>query len=103
MLLRGEPFRGRFRDSYETPQPFTPGQPTRIAFRINDVLHTFQRGHRIMIQIQSSWFPYIDRNPQKYVPNIFEAAPEDFQRATHRVLRSSAHPSRLGVRVLATP
>ncbi len=103
MLVRGEPFRGRFRQSYEVPQPFTPGQPARVAFRINDVMHTFQRGHRIMIQIQSTWFPFIDRNPQTYVPNIFEAAPADFQPATERVFRSAAHPSRLEVRVLAAP
>ena len=103
MLVRGEPFRGRFRASYETPQPFTPGEPTRVAFRINDVMHTFQRGHRIMIQIQSSWFPFIDRNPQTFVPSIFAAEPGDFQPATQRVFRSRVHPSRLGVRVLATP
>jgi hypothetical protein len=103
MLVRGEPFRGRFRESYEVPTPFTPGEPARIAFRLNDVMHTFQRGHCIMIQIQSSWFPFIDRNPQRFVSNIFEASPEDFQPATHRILRSSVHPSRLAVRVLATP
>jgi hypothetical protein len=103
MLVRGEPFRGRFRGSYETPQPFTPGEPTRVTFRINDVMHTFQRGHRIMVQIQSTWFPFIDRNPQTFVPNIFEAAPGDFVRATQRVFRSKAHASRLGVRVLAAP
>ncbi len=103
MLVRGEPFRGRFRDSYEHPRSFTPGEPARVAFRINDVCHTFERGHRVMIQIQSSWFPFIDRNPQTFVPNIFEAQDSDFVAATQRVLRSKAHASRLTVRVLPQP
>jgi len=103
MLVRGEPFRARFRDSYETPKPFTPGEPTRVAFRINDVMHTFKRGHRIMLQVQSTWFPFIDRNPQTFVPSIFAATAADFVVATHRLHRSQAHPSRLEVRVLQEP
>lgn len=99
-LVRGEPFRGRFRESYESPKPFVSGQPTEVAFDINDVFHTFQRGHRIMIQVQSSWFPFIDRNPQHYVPNIFEAKEEDFVRATHRVHHDPEHPSSISVGVL---
>lgn len=67
-LVRGEPFRARYRQSYEQPVAFTPNQPEQVAFDINDVFHTFQRGHRIMIQVQSSWFPFIDRNPQTFVP-----------------------------------
>ncbi|MGZ3460461.1 MAG: CocE/NonD family hydrolase, partial [Archangium sp.] len=99
-LVRGEPFRGRFRDSYSEPKPFKPGEATKVHFVINDVFHTFERGHRVMIQVQSSWFPFIDRNPQTFVPNIFEAKEEDFVRAFHRVYRSAAHPSALKVNVL---
>ncbi|WNG38834.1 CocE/NonD family hydrolase [Archangium violaceum] len=99
-LVRGEPFRGRFRDSYSEPKPFRPGEVTKVRFVINDVFHTFKRGHRVMIQVQSSWFPFIDRNPQTFVPNIFEAKDEDFVRAFHRVYRSAAHPSSLKVSVL---
>ncbi len=71
-----------------------------MRFVINDVFHTFKRGHRVMLQVQSSWFPFIDRNPQTFVPNIFEAKEEDFVRAFHRVYRSAAHPSSLKVGVL---
>ena len=99
-LVRGEPFRGRFRDSYSEPKPFKPGEVTKVRFVINDIFHTFKRGHRVMIQVQSSWFPFIDRNPQTFVPNIFEAKEEDFVRAFHRVYRSAAHPSSLKVGVL---
>ncbi len=74
-----------------------------MRFAINDVFHTFQRGHRIMIQIQSSWFPFIDRNPQRFVPNIFEAKPGDFVKATHRLHRGPESPSGLRVRVLPAP
>ncbi len=99
-LVRGEPFRVRFRDSYETPKALVPNEVTKVKFGINDVFHTFQRGHRIMIQVQSSWFPFIDRNPQKFVPNIFEAQDADFIKATHRVFRSAQQPSALHVNVL---
>ena len=100
MLVRWEILRGRFRDSYEHPEPFVAGQITPLAFELQDVLHTFKRGHRVMIQIQSTWFPFADRNPQKYVPNIFEADEEDFIKATHRVYRSRKYPSSVKVGVL---
>ena len=100
MLVRWEILRGRFRGSYEHPEPFVSGQITPVAFKLLDVLHTFKRGHRVMIQIQSTWFPFADRNPQKYVPNIFEAEEDDFIKATHRVYRSRKHPSSLRVGVL---
>ena len=77
-LVRHEVFRGRFRDSYSEPKPFEPGVPTNVTVPLQDVLHTFKKGHRIMIQIHSTWFPYIDRNPQKYVDNIYKANEEDF-------------------------
>jgi len=100
MLVRGEVIRGRFRDSYEHPKPFTPGEITRVRFELQDVLHTFKRGHRIMLHVQSTWFPLIDRNPQTYVPNVFKAEASDFVKATHRLYRSPAHPSRLKVGIL---
>jgi hypothetical protein len=91
-LVRGEPFRGKFRDSFEKPEPFVPNQPAAINFSLPDVNHTFRRGHRIMIQIQSSWFPLTDRNPQKFV-SIPEATEPDFQKATERIYRSKENAS----------
>ena len=66
-LVRGEPFRGKFRNSFEKPEPFVPGQPATITFTMPDAYHTFRSGHRVMVQVQSSWFPFIDRNPQTFV------------------------------------
>jgi len=87
-LVRGEPFRGKFRNSFEKPEAFTPGKEATIDFTMPDVNHTFRKGHRIMVQIQSSWFPLIDRNPQKFTM-IPEAKAADFQKATQRVYRTS--------------
>ncbi len=81
-LVRAEVFRGRFRNSFEKPEPFVPGQETEVAVPLQDVLHTFKKGHRIMIQVHSTWFPYIDRNPQKYVENIYKADEKDFIKST---------------------
>lgn len=102
MMVRSEVIRGRFRNSYEHPEPFVPNEPTRVAFPLQDVLHTFQKGHRIMVQIQSTWFPFIDRNPQKYVDNIFLADEDDFIKTTQRVYRSRDYPTHLRVGVLDT-
>jgi len=99
-MVRSETLRGRYRSSYSDPQPFTPGEITPVDVELQDVLHTFKRGHRIMIQIQSSLFPLIDRNPQSWVENIFEADEEDFIKATHRVHRSTEHPSSIVIRIL---
>jgi predicted acyl esterase len=77
-----------------------PGEPTRVRFELSDIFHTFQPGHRIMIQVQSSWFPFIDRNPQKYVENIFLAKDEDFQSAIHSLLRGPDFPSRIALPIL---
>ncbi|MFD2571764.1 CocE/NonD family hydrolase [Spirosoma soli] len=88
-MVRSEAMRGRFRNSFEKPEPFKSGEVTDVTFRLQDVLHTFKKGHRVMIQVQSTWFPLIDRNPQKYVDNIFKANAEDFQKATHRVYDNS--------------
>jgi len=101
-LVRGEVFRGKFRNSFEKPEPFVPGQISRIEFVMPDVYHRFRRGHRIMIQIQSSWFPLVDRNPQKFV-DIYKAKESDFEKATQRVYRSAEHPSRIEVRLLGSP
>lgn len=100
MLLRSEVIRGRFRNDYAKPEAFVPGEPTQVRLELLDVLHRFQKGHRLMIQIQSTWFPLVDRNPQTFAPNIYFAKPEDFQKATHRVFRSSHHPTSLNFGVL---
>jgi putative CocE/NonD family hydrolase len=99
-LVRGEPFRGRFWKSMEKPEALPANEFVRIEYALPDVLHTFRRGHRIMIQVQSSWFPLTDRNPQKFVPNIPDARPEDFVRATQRVSHSVKMPSAVDVLVL---
>jgi hypothetical protein len=99
MLVRGEVMRGRYRNSFENPEPFTPGEPTRVRFEIPAVMHTFEPGHRIMIQVQSSWFPLVDRNPQTFV-NIYEATEADFRKATHRIFHDATHPSAVRVDVL---
>jgi hypothetical protein len=98
-LVRGEPFRGRFRRSFETPVAFTPNTPDSLRFEMPEINHTFKKGHRIMVQVQSSWFPLTDRNPQSFVPNIFEAKPSDFVKATMRVYHAPGRASRLDMAV----
>lgn len=98
-LVRGDVFRGKFRNSFEKPEPFKPGEVTKIEFTIPDVFHTVRRGHRVMVQVQSSWFPLVDRNPQTFV-NIPTAKPEDFRKATQRVYRGGNAASSLTVQVL---
>jgi len=88
-LVRGEPFRGKYRNSFEKPEPFVPGQATSIRYELPDVYHAFRKGHRVMVQIQSSWFPLVDRNPQKFM-EIPRASAADFQRATERVFHGSS-------------
>jgi putative CocE/NonD family hydrolase len=88
-LVRSEAYRARFRNSFEKPEPFIPNQPTDVNIPLQDVLHTFKKGHRMMIQIHSTWFPYIDRNPQKYLENIFKAEEADFQKSTITVFSTS--------------
>jgi len=100
-LVRGEPFRARYRRSFEKPSPLVANTPDSITFEMPPIHHTFRRGHRIMVQVQSTWFPHIDRNPQRYVANIFEAKPSDFQKASMRVYHSAARPTRLEVRQLS--
>ncbi len=98
-LVRGDVMRGKFRNSLEKPEPFTPGLPTVVQFTMQDCYHTFRAGHRIMVQIQSSWFPLVDRNPQTFV-DIYNAKESDFRQAVQRVYRSREMPSRLTVRVM---
>ena len=88
-LVRSEVFRGRFRNSFSKPEPFVPDQVTDINVPLQDVLHTFKKGHRVMIQIHSTWFPYIDRNPQKYVENIYKADEKDFIKSAIKVYGTS--------------
>jgi predicted acyl esterase len=88
-LVRSEVFRGRFRNSFEKPEPFKPGEISEVTVPLQDVLHTFKKGHKVMIQIHSTWFPYIDRNPQKYVDNIYKANEGDFIKSTIKVYGNS--------------
>ena len=99
-LLRGEPFRAKFRNSWEKPEALTPGKQANLDFAMPDLFHTFRRGHRIMIQVESSWFPLTDRNPQTFT-DIPHARPEDFQKATEQIFRQKDAAS--GVEVLVMP
>ncbi|WP_375416086.1 CocE/NonD family hydrolase [uncultured Hymenobacter sp.] len=99
-LVRAEPIRGRFRNGFERPEAFQPGRVAEVRYELNDVLHTFKKGHRLLVQVQSSWFPLIDRNPQTFV-NIMQAEAKDFQPATISVYHDRQHPSGLRLTVLA--
>ena len=99
-MIRSEIIRGRFRNSFENPEAFASGKIEAINLELQDILHSFQKGHRIMVQIQSTWFPLADLNPQKYVENIYEAKPEDFVSATHRVFHDAHSESYLEVGIL---
>ncbi|MBI2929714.1 MAG: CocE/NonD family hydrolase [Verrucomicrobia bacterium] len=101
-LVRGEAFRGKFRNSFEKPEPFEPGKVERVEYVLPDAYHTFRRGHRIMVHVQSSWFPLVDRNPQKFV-DTYKCRAEDFQKATQRVYRSAQAPSQVRLKILANP
>lgn len=99
MLLAGEVFRAKYRNSFENPEPLEPHQITEIEFDLRDKNHCFKKGHRIMVQIQSSWFPVIDRNPQRFT-DIYHADGSDFQKAVHTVYRSKQYPTHLKVHVI---
>ncbi len=99
MLIRGEPMRARFRNSFEKPEAMISNKVTRVEFTMPDVNHSFLRGHKVMVQIQSTWFPLVDRNPQKFV-DIYKATEADFQIATQRIYRSGPYRSQLIVNVL---
>ena len=101
-LVRGEPFRGKFRNSFEVPEPFEPGKLAKVEFVMPDAYHTFRRGHRMMVHVQSSWFPLVDRNPQRMV-DIYRARQADFRKATQRVFHTPDAASALRVNVLGGP
>src|SRR5262249_6430479 len=98
-LVRGDVMRGKFRNSYSRPEAFVPGKVERVTFGMDDVLHTFKKGHRIMLHVQSSWFPLVDRNPQKFV-DIYRATEADFTKATERVYHTGQQASRVELPVL---
>ncbi|HEX5024432.1 MAG TPA: CocE/NonD family hydrolase [Agriterribacter sp.] len=99
MLVRGEIMRGKYRNSFEYPEPFTPGKPTQAKFTLPDVAHTFKKGHRLMVQVQSSWFPLMDRNPQTFT-NIYTAKNSDFQKSVIRIYHSTDHASAILLPIL---
>jgi len=99
MLVRGEVFRGKYRNSFEKPEAFVPGKVTEVKYTLPDIAHTFKKGHKIMIQIQNSWFPLVDRNPQKFV-DIYKCSESDFQKATQRIYHDARYSSLLVVNVL---
>jgi len=90
LMVRSEVMRGKFRNSFTNPEPFTPNQPTDVTIKLQDVFHTIKKGHKLQVQVQSTWFPLIDLNPQTFVPNIFKAEKEDFKTQTHTVFTSSS-------------
>ncbi len=99
LMIADEVFRGRFRNSFEKPEAIVPNQVTPYTIDLHTNNHAFLKGHRIMVQVQSTWFPIIDRNPQKFVPNIFKATEGDYQKATQRIYRSSRYPSNVEIPV----
>ena len=100
LMVSNEVFRGRYRKGFEKPVPLTPNAVTPIEFSLHTQDYTFQPGHRIMVQVQSTWFPIIDRNPQTFVPNIFKATDADYRKATQRIYRSARYPSHVTIPVV---
>jgi predicted acyl esterase len=98
-LVRADVFRGRFRNSFEKPEAFQPNMPTEVKYELNDVLHTFKKGHRLLVQVQSTWFPLVDLNPQQFV-NISTVDAADFKKATIRIYHEPGHASRVVLPVL---
>ena len=103
LMIAADVLRGRFRNSFSKPEPVTANQPVEYKLDLLSHDHMFRKGHRIMVQVQSTWFPLIDRNPQKFVPNIFEAADSDFQVATQHVFRSKTHASGISLPLIGAP
>ena len=101
LMVTGDIMRGRYRNSWEHPQAIVPNQVTPFTVDLHQQAYTFKKGHRIMVQVQSTWFPLYDRNPQTFVPNIFKAAPGDYRAATHRVYRTARFPSNVTIDVLS--
>jgi uncharacterized protein len=103
LMVSNEVFRGRYRKGFERPKPIAPGEVLEYSFSLHTQDYTFLKGHRLKVQVQSTWFPLIDRNPQTFVPNIFEAKASDFREATHRIYRTSRHPSHVAIPVVVKP
>ncbi len=103
LMIADEIFRGRFRNSFERPEPLPPNKPIKYKIDLHTNDHVFLKGHRIMVQVQSSWFPVYDRNPQKFVPNIFEAKESDYSKAVQRIYRTAGLPSVIVLPVLDEP
>jgi putative CocE/NonD family hydrolase len=99
-MIANDVFRGRFRKSFEHPEPITPNKVESYTIDLHSINHVFKKGHKIMVQVQSTWFPIIDRNPQKYIPNIFEAKESDFRKATHTIHRSAQFPSHIELSII---
>jgi uncharacterized protein len=99
LMVANDVFRGRFRKSFEKPEPLRSNQVYDFTISLHTQDYAFRKGHRIMVQVQSTWFPLIDRNPQKYVPNIFQARDSDFVAAEHRVYRTARQPSHVEIQV----
>jgi predicted acyl esterase len=95
LMIANDVFRGRFRNGFMKPEPVKPGEVNEYRIDLHSINHVFKAGHKIMVQIQSSWFPIIDRNPQKFIPNIFEAKESDFISATQRIYRSGSFLSNI--------
>jgi uncharacterized protein len=100
MLLRGEPMPARFRDGFSRPEPLRPNTPTKLEFVMPGIMHTFKKGHRIMVQIQSTWFPLVARNPQQFMANYQTATNADFRKATERVYYGGRNASAIVLPVL---
>jgi putative CocE/NonD family hydrolase len=100
LMVANEVFRGRYRRSFEHPEPIPPGEVKAYSIDLHTQNYCFKKGHRIMVQVQSTWFPLIDRNPQTFVPNIFEAKPADFRTATQRIYRSAEYASHVTVPIV---
>jgi putative CocE/NonD family hydrolase len=100
-MVSNEVFRGRYRASFEKPAPLVTNQVTEFKYSLHGQTYAFRAGHRIMVQVQSTWFPLIDRNPQTFVPNIFNATSADYRQQTHQVYRSAAHASRVVLPVVS--
>src|SRR5205085_9763521 len=100
MLLRGEPMPARFRNSFEKPEPLRANVPTKLSYVMPGIVHTFKKGHRIMVQIQSTWFPLVARNPQKFMENYQIATQADFQKATERVYYGGKNASMIVLPIL---
>jgi uncharacterized protein len=100
LMIASEVLRGRFRNSYSNPEPVKPNEVNEYNIDLHAINHVFKKGHKMMVQIQSTWFPLIDRNPQKYVLNIFEAKESDFIVTQHKIYRSARYPSHIQLPVV---